>query len=200
MFTAPFTTASTLETLINDSSITNYGTGFKLYHGDEALMSLVPCVDYTVKAPIMALLVDGGLQIFNLAIPVWLKIERNNEKDWAVIMAALEAKLLTTGVTVVAVARRGGRISHWAGGWAFGIGQTPLIQLLDQPNNGPSVKIANRTLWVDVLVDTRADYGYALAETIALYIFTKEDKPIDMSHPQVNGRLSFIRKPLQVEL
>lgn len=188
MFTTPFTTASTLEALINDSTITTYATGFKLYHSDDPLMSLVPCIDYTVKAPILALLVDGGLQIFNLAIPVWLKIERNNDKDWALIMSALENKLTTVGVTVVAIARRGARISHWEGGWAFGIGQTPLIQLLNTPNNGPEVKIANRTLWVDVLVDTRADYGYALAETIALYIFTKEDKLIDLVTQQVNGR------------
>ena len=187
-------TSSSMVSMINAGSITGYGNGFKVYHNDGPILSLVPCLDYTVKAPITALLVDGGLQVYNIVIPCWLKVERNNNADWALILNALESKLLTVGVTMLASARRGGRISSWAEGYAFGIGQTPLIQLLNQPNSGPSIQVANREMWVDVLVDTRADYGYALAETIALYIFTKEDKPIDLAAQQVSGRNAALRQ------
>ena len=186
-------TSSSMVSMINAGSITGYGNGFKIYHNDGPILSLVPCLDYTVKAPITALLVDGGLQVYNIVIPCWLKVERNNNADWAMILGALESKLMSVGVTMLASARRGGRISSWDAGYAFGIGQTPLIQLLNQPNVGPSIQVANREMWVDVLVDTRADYAYALAETIALYLFTKEDKPIDLAAQQVSGRICAAR-------
>ena len=173
-------TTQSIETLIrhiNDADVIRHGGYYKLVHLGEDILTLVPCLSFVNKAPVAALRINGGLHIVNMVIQTWVHLDRNNSKIWSELDLALKNKFAQADITVIATAIRGGRISHWNNCYVYGIGQTPLIQLLRTSNGTKPVMVASHELWVDALVDTLPDYARAIAECFAQYLFIEETRP-----------------------
>ena len=176
------TTQSTEELIrhINDADVVCHGGYYKLVHLGEEVLSLVPCLSFVNKAPVAALRVNGGLHLVNIVIQTWVHMDRNNSQMWADIDLAIKNKFAKASITVIATANRGGRMSHWNGGHVYGIGQTPLIQLLRSSNGTKPIMVASRELWVDALVETLPDYARAIGECFAQYLFNEETRPVSI--------------------